>query len=63
VTEVSTLAINAAAIAHLVDAGRAQGIRVDMPGPIKALIDRRVADGNGSRSLASLVELIRQPSS
>jgi 3-hydroxyisobutyrate dehydrogenase-like beta-hydroxyacid dehydrogenase len=61
VTEVSTLAINAAAITHLVDASRTQGIGVDVPGPIKALIDRRVADGNGSRSLASLVELIRQP--
>jgi hypothetical protein len=62
-SKVSTLAANAAAIGHLVDASRARGIAVDVPGPIKARIDRGVAGGDGSRSLASLVELIRQPSS
>jgi hypothetical protein len=62
-SEVSNLALNAAAIGHLVDASRARGIAVDVPGPIKVRIDRSVAGGDGSRSLASLVEFIRQPSS
>lgn len=61
-TEVSTLAVNAAAIGHLVDTSRAQGIGTDVPGPIKALVDRRVAEGHGAHGLASLIELIKQPS-
>ena len=61
-TEVSTLAVNAAAIGHLVDASRAQGIGTPVPDPIKALIDRRVADGHAAHGLASLIELIKQSS-
>ena len=61
-TEVSTLAVNAAAIGHLADASRAQGIGTHVPDPINALIDRRVADGHAAHGLASLIELIKQSS-
>lgn len=60
-TEVSTVALNATAIARLVEASRAAGIGVAVPGPIQALLERRLADGHGAESLAGLTELIRQP--
>ncbi|MFI6055533.1 NAD(P)-dependent oxidoreductase [Streptomyces violascens] len=61
-TDISSLNVNKDAIAHLVATGRAQGIGADVALPIQALIERRVAQGHGSDSLASLVELLRNPS-
>ena len=61
-TEVSTLDVNKDAIAHLVSAATAQGVSPEVMLPIQALIDRRVARGHGSDSLASLVEEMRKPS-
>lgn len=58
-TQVSTLSVNQAAIAHLIDASQERGINADMMLAIQGLIDRRVADGHESESLASLIEAIR----
>ena len=55
----STLSVNQAAIAHLIDASRERGLNADMMLAIQGLIDQRVADGHGSESLASLIEAIR----
>lgn len=60
-TDVSSLAVNQAAIDHLVQTSRAAGVSTDVMTPIQALIDRQVAAGRGAESLASLVELLRQP--
>lgn len=58
-TQVSTLGVNQAAIDHLVATCRARGITPALTLPIKELIDRRVAEGHGSDSLASLIEAMR----
>lgn len=60
-TEISSLDVNKAAIAHLIDASKAQGIGVEVMIPIQKIIDRRVAEGHGNDSLASLIEAIRRP--
>lgn len=60
-TDVSKLAASAAGLDHLVHASRAQGIGVDVPAPIQALIDRGMAAGYSEESLTALIELIRQP--
>ncbi|MFJ9113464.1 NAD(P)-dependent oxidoreductase [Streptomyces sp. NPDC102283] len=61
--DTSSLHVNKDAIAHLVETGRAQGVGTDMALPMQALIERRIAQGHGSDGLASLVELLRNPSS
>lgn len=60
-TDVSTLDVNKAAIAHLVESCRSQGISADLILPIQALIERRVAEGHGTDSLGSMIEAIRRP--
>ncbi|MBV2155284.1 NAD(P)-binding domain-containing protein [Kitasatospora sp. SUK 42] len=60
-TDISSLDVNKAAIDHLVHATEAQGVSTAVPAPIKELIDRRVAQGHGTHSLASLVELLKKP--
>ena len=60
-TEVSTVALNATAIARLVEASRAAQAVDHGARPIQALLERRLADGHGAESLAGLTELIRQP--
>ncbi|MBC6466428.1 NAD(P)-dependent oxidoreductase [Actinomadura alba] len=57
-----TLEINAAAMDHLINASRAQGIGVDLPNFLKALTERAIAAGHGSDSFASVIEAIRTPS-
>ncbi|WP_399097383.1 NAD(P)-dependent oxidoreductase [Streptomyces sp. BBFR2] len=60
-TEISSLDVNRAAIAHLVEASVTQGISPEVFLPIQALIERRVAQGHGADSLGSLIEAIRNP--
>ncbi|MDP9869646.1 MULTISPECIES: NAD(P)-dependent oxidoreductase [Streptosporangium] len=57
-TKVSNLAMNQAAFPNFIDANRALGLSPDLLLPIKALIDRAVAEGHGGDGLARLVELI-----
>ncbi|WP_105968359.1 NAD(P)-dependent oxidoreductase [Streptomyces geranii] len=59
-TEVSSLDVNKAAIEHLVATSRQLGINSDLPAAVQALIERRVAQGFGTHSLASLVEAFEQ---
>jgi 3-hydroxyisobutyrate dehydrogenase-like beta-hydroxyacid dehydrogenase len=60
-TEVSSIEVNKAAMDHLIEASRTAGIATELFEPIKALLDRQVDQGRGAGSLASLVELLRQP--
>lgn len=55
-TEVSSLDVNKAAIAHLVATSKQLGIDSGTSAAIQALIEQRVANGHGKHSLASLVE-------
>ncbi|MCK2241915.1 MULTISPECIES: NAD(P)-binding domain-containing protein [unclassified Crossiella] len=58
---VSTVSLNAHGLAKIIQAGREQGIAPDLMAPIKEFLDRRLADGFGQDSLASIVEVIRNP--
>lgn len=60
-TDVSSLDVNKAAMAHLVQASQAAGVSVDVITPIQALLDRKVEAGHGAQSLASLIDLLKQP--
>lgn len=60
-TEISSLDVNKAAMDHLVQASQTAGISVDAMTPIQAFLDRQVAEGHGAKSLASLIELFKQP--
>jgi 3-hydroxyisobutyrate dehydrogenase-like beta-hydroxyacid dehydrogenase len=53
-----TLAVYAAAMGHVVDTGRRQGIDVELPAAIAALIERGVAAGHGDDGLARLADVI-----
>ncbi|MFB9903806.1 NAD(P)-dependent oxidoreductase [Allokutzneria oryzae] len=56
----SSVAINQVAVGNIVRASRAAGIAPDVLLPLKELLDTGAADGNGSDSFASLVELLRR---
>ncbi len=60
-TDVSSLDVNKAAMAHLVQASQAAGVSVDVITPIQALLDRKVEAGHGAQRLASLIDLLKQP--
>jgi len=60
-TGVSPVAMNRVAVSNLAHASRARGIDTDLHGPLRALLDRQVADGQGAESFASLFELMRHP--
>jgi 3-hydroxyisobutyrate dehydrogenase-like beta-hydroxyacid dehydrogenase len=60
-TDVSSIAVNKAAIDHLVEASEEAGLRTDVIAPIQALLNRRLSEGAGPLSLASLIEALRQP--
>ena len=60
-TDVSSLAVNARAMDHLIHAGRAAGVGAGVLEPIQALLDRHVADGHGDESLAGLIERFKPP--
>lgn len=49
-TDVSSLDVNKAAMAHLVQASQAAGVSVDVITPIQALLDRKVEAGHGPRA-------------
>jgi 3-hydroxyisobutyrate dehydrogenase-like beta-hydroxyacid dehydrogenase len=53
-----TLEVYAAAMGHVVDTGRRQGIDVELPAAIAALVERGVAAGHGDDGLASLADVI-----
>ncbi|GAA3729769.1 3-hydroxyisobutyrate dehydrogenase-like beta-hydroxyacid dehydrogenase [Spinactinospora alkalitolerans] len=57
----SNLAMQAAAFPNLVDAAGAQGVDAGLLAPVRALLDRGVAEGHGAEELSSLVELLRKP--
>ncbi|MEV6901270.1 hypothetical protein [Amycolatopsis sp. NPDC051372] len=59
-TEVSSVDINVRGLAHLVEAS--QGLDARVPAAVRALFDRAVAKGHGKHGVASVVEVIRQPS-
>ncbi|MEU9034897.1 NAD(P)-binding domain-containing protein [Streptomyces sp. NPDC048352] len=60
-TTVSTAALNAAGLAKMVEASKAQGIRPDLMVPIKEFLEKRVADGHGHEAPAGMFEVIRNP--
>lgn len=62
-TDVSSIDVNKAAMDHLVRTSAAAGLSNQVMAPIKALFDRQVAEGHGALSLASTIELIKQPQS
>ncbi|MER5326929.1 NAD(P)-dependent oxidoreductase [Streptosporangium roseum] len=53
-----TVEVHAAAMEHLVQTSRAQGIGTDVPKLIKALLDRAAATGHGTSGIASVIETI-----
>jgi 3-hydroxyisobutyrate dehydrogenase-like beta-hydroxyacid dehydrogenase len=53
-----TLAVYAAAMGHVVDTGRRQGIDVELPAAITALLERGVAAGHGDDGVARLADLV-----
>jgi 3-hydroxyisobutyrate dehydrogenase-like beta-hydroxyacid dehydrogenase len=53
-----TLAVYAAAMGYVVDTGRRQGIDVELPAAITALLKRGVAAGHGDDGLARLADVI-----
>ncbi|WIX79743.1 hypothetical protein QRX50_02780 [Amycolatopsis carbonis] len=56
----SSVDINARGPAHLVEASR--GLDATVPAAVRELFDRAVARGHGAHGVASVVEVIRQPS-
>jgi 3-hydroxyisobutyrate dehydrogenase-like beta-hydroxyacid dehydrogenase len=58
----SPLAMQARALASLVEASRAQGVRADLLVPMQRLVDDGVAAGHGDKDLSSLVQLLAQGS-
>ncbi|QSB15072.1 NAD(P)-dependent oxidoreductase [Natronosporangium hydrolyticum] len=56
---VSPVAMNRAAVANLIEASVRRGVDPAVHAPLRALLDRRTADGHGDDSFASLVELLR----
>jgi 3-hydroxyisobutyrate dehydrogenase-like beta-hydroxyacid dehydrogenase len=57
---VSTVDLNRAAVDSLVRLSRANGIAADVHEPLKALLDRRSADGHGQDSFSSVFEVLRR---
>lgn len=60
-TDVSSIEVNKAAMDHLIEASRTAGVATELVEPIKSLLERQVEQGRGAESLASLIELLRQP--
>ncbi|MFV0137928.1 NAD(P)-dependent oxidoreductase [Streptomyces sp. HMX87] len=56
---VSTVDLNRVAVDGLIRLSRAGGIASDVHEPLKALLDRRSADGHGQDSFSSVFELLR----
>ncbi len=58
----SKLSMQVQAFPNFFDASREQGVRDDLLRPIYELMKQRVADGHGDQDGASIVELLRTPS-
>jgi 3-hydroxyisobutyrate dehydrogenase-like beta-hydroxyacid dehydrogenase len=56
---VSTVDLNRAGVDGLIQLSRANGLATDVHEPLKALLDRRSADGHGQDSFSSVFELLR----
>ncbi|GAA2087359.1 NAD(P)-dependent oxidoreductase [Actinomadura alba] len=56
---VSTVDLNRAGVDSLIQLSRASDIATDVHEPLKALLDRRSADGHGRDSFSSVFELLR----
>ncbi|GAA2231377.1 NAD(P)-binding domain-containing protein [Streptomyces amakusaensis] len=56
---VSTVDLNRVAVGNLVRLSAAGGVATDVHDPLKALLDRRAADGHGQDSFSSVFELLR----
>lgn len=56
-----TLEVHAAAMDLLIQTRRTHGISADVPGTIKALLERGIAAGHGADGIASLTGVIKTP--
>jgi 3-hydroxyisobutyrate dehydrogenase-like beta-hydroxyacid dehydrogenase len=59
-TGVSPVGMNRVAVGNIVRTSRLHGVDADVHAPLRALLDRRVADGHGADSFSSLFELMRR---
>jgi 3-hydroxyisobutyrate dehydrogenase-like beta-hydroxyacid dehydrogenase len=57
---VSTVGMNRVAVDSLIEISRSNGIPTDIHQPLKALLDRRSADGHAQDSFSSIFELLRR---
>lgn len=55
----SNLAMQAVAVANIIEASRSQGIQADLMEPIRELIERRVARTGGMEEVSAVVEKMR----
>ncbi|MGJ7908074.1 NAD(P)-dependent oxidoreductase [Actinopolyspora sp. H202] len=62
-TDVSSLDVNKAAISHLVKTSKQLNVDNDMSVAIQEMIEKRVAQGHGNHSLASLIEAFKKQES
>ncbi|GAA2600150.1 NAD(P)-binding domain-containing protein [Actinomadura fulvescens] len=60
-TDISSLANNAAGYPNLIEAAREQGVSTELLLPLRDLLDRSVAEGHGADGVARLVELLGAP--
>ncbi|TDE10967.1 NAD(P)-dependent oxidoreductase [Jiangella asiatica] len=60
-TDVQSVDFNKAALDRIVQVSMDHGIGVDVVAPIKALLDRQVAEGHGAESFDRIVEGIKHP--
>ncbi|MEE6257749.1 NAD(P)-dependent oxidoreductase [Plantactinospora sonchi] len=56
---VSPVALNRVAVGNLVRTSTLRGVDAEVHAPLRALLDRRTADGHGTDSFASLFELLK----
>ncbi|MEU7132462.1 NAD(P)-binding domain-containing protein [Streptomyces sp. NPDC046261] len=57
---VSNIGMQAAAFGNLITTAEEQGIRPDLFTALRALMERRVADGHGAEDLAGIAELLKK---
>lgn len=56
-----TVQMNLTAADHLLHTSRDQGIGVEVPAFLKRLLERAIAEGHGSESYMSLIEVLKRP--
>ncbi|MFI6106740.1 NAD(P)-dependent oxidoreductase [Streptomyces sp. NPDC051310] len=62
VTETSNLAINAAGLANILSASRAQGVSPDLLAPLHALFQQQIDQGHAAASMSRAIESLRAAS-